>query len=926
MSWSGDAGTRRVSSARRSARPWSDGSADSALATNCPSVKTLRRAPGRSPRASARPVGRLGSQHEVCLVDHLTGGGRLRKPSTSVPHRANSASIVSLTGRRVEAVGAGTADHRRGRRGRPAGAPGARGTASGRCSPYRRTAPAAAGLESASTERSARPTRRSFSRPTKRRRRPTKTRSARRRGAVCSTDEGEVTDPKGDEAGLGEGVEHLVEAVLDGAAGGVDADGGVLRLLVRRGDAGELGDLAAPAPWRRGPCGRGARTPPAASRRGPGRTRRRRPRPSRAPVCGSRRTARSGSRSRCRGGGRSRRRPSRSGGCWSRGPPWRRSGPADRFRRTTSPSRLVTVRSPLLEDQVVQRPGQRGLAAAGEAGEEHHEPLLGPGPGGPGRRSRRPRRGTRPRRRPARARRRSRTPPRPAPRASWSASASPCEGSGTATTAASGSRRGRGQRGPDAGRRARALGRAGAVQREEHDAAPARPASSSSAVGERVARPGRACAPSYRSRDLRRREEQPPERAVLRVRQRVDAVRPGATPRPAAGPRGRPARPRRRAAEVRRGSVRVTGRPTRRTVLGASAPQGSSSRSSSSAGVGQCCGAGTGAIVPATAYAWPDALPRRAAPSSSPRSSAPGSWRATTTAPWWCSTATARCALVGRRRGDADAAALVQQAGPGAGHAPGRSRPDRASCWRWPAPPTRVSPSTSTGVRRILALGRPRRGALQTPPDYPLDDEAREALIRGRRRQVADRDELLRQARGDARDLRRQRLADRRPTSTPTTRCSRPSPTTFADLTGEPVDVGRGRRLRRPAALDLADRAGARVRPLAAGDRRARSAGSPTPSGPTRSTSPAPIATSSPCSARSPARSARPAPSPATRSRCRTAGRSRSRPTTAQPRARPVLMARRSSSGSASRRRRAWTRDAVRRTGASSCSAAASSG
>ncbi len=38
--------------------------------------------------------------------------------------------------------------------------------------------------------------------------------------------------------------------------------------------------------------------------------------------------------------------------------------------------------------------------------------------------------------------------------------------------------------------------------------------------------------------------------------------------------------------------------------------------------------------------------------------------------------------------------------------------------------------STSTGVRRILALGGLDESALQTPPDYPLDDAARDAVIR----------------------------------------------------------------------------------------------------------------------------------------------------------------------------------------------------
>ena len=47
-------------------------------------------------------------------------------------------------------------------------------------------------------------------------------------------------------AGLLEGVEDVVEGFVDGAAGGVDADVGVLGLLVGGGDAGELGDLARP--------------------------------------------------------------------------------------------------------------------------------------------------------------------------------------------------------------------------------------------------------------------------------------------------------------------------------------------------------------------------------------------------------------------------------------------------------------------------------------------------------------------------------------------------------------------------------------------------------------------------------------------------------------------------------------------------------
>ena len=67
---------------------------------------------------------------------------------------------------------------------------------------------------------------------------------------------------------------------------------------------------------------------------------------------------------------------------------------------------------------------------------------------------------------------------------------------------------------------------------------------------------------------------------------------------------------------------------------------------------------------------------------------------------------------------------------------------------------------------------------------------------------------------------------------------------TFAELTGEPVAVTRRRRLRRAAALHLADRAGPRLPGAGVGHRRRRSTGSPRRSARTRSTSPAPRATS----------------------------------------------------------------------------------
>ena len=51
------------------------------------------------------------------------------------------------------------------------------------------------------------------------------------------------------------------------------------------------------------------------------------------------------------------------------------------------------------------------------------------------------------------------------------------------------------------------------------------------------------------------------------------------------------------------------------------------------------------------------------------------------------------------------------------------------------------------GVREILALGELDESVLQTPPDWPLDEAARETAIRERSAQVVDRDELLGQAR-----------------------------------------------------------------------------------------------------------------------------------------------------------------------------------
>ena len=65
------------------------------------------------------------------------------------------------------------------------------------------------------------------------------------------------------------------------------------------------------------------------------------------------------------------------------------------------------------------------------------------------------------------------------------------------------------------------------------------------------------------------------------------------------------------------------------------------------------------------------------------------------------------------------------------------------------------------GVRRILASAGLDETALQTPPDYPLDEDGQDGVHPQRTRQDADRDELLGQARRHARDVRGQRVGPR---------------------------------------------------------------------------------------------------------------------------------------------------------------------
>ena len=195
-----------------------------------------------------------------------------------------------------------------------------------------------------------------------------------------------------------------------------------------------------------------------------------------------------------------------------------------------------------------------------------------------------------------------------------------------------------------------------------------------------------------------------------------------------------------------------------------------------------------------------------------PRSSAPGSWRATTTArSWrWPPTATVDWSV-----GEVDAPvlpALVQQADPGAGDGASSASTCRRTCSRWPAPPTPASRSTS----RAYAASWPSAGldesALQTPPDYPLDDDAREAVIRDGGAKTS----ILMNCSGKHAAMLAtcvaQGLGHRRPTSTPQHPLQVAIAETFARLTGEPVERRRRRRLRRAAAVHLADRPGARLR------------------------------------------------------------------------------------------------------------------
>ena len=570
------------------------------------------------------------------------------------------------------------------------------------------------------------------------------------------------------------------------------------------------------------------------------------------------------------------------------------------------------MRSPCSRTQVVQRAGQRGLAAAGQAGEEQHQALLvgrravgvddrrrpssgsspspvdrrGPSPGGvaprrPARRARgrpRRRRGRPAARRPRRRRRAG--------------------------------RRRRGWRG--AGRRARGLGGAGAGQREQQRPAGRRRRRGSVqvGVGQRRRRPARSVRPAYRSRDLRRgsgSSRRNGAELLVRgvsgsdpVRRRV--VRDRRRPGPAAGPRGRPARRRRRRGRGGDlgGQARVTGPP------GSSKPgqaRGrravSSSRSSSSRGGRAVLGRRAGGSTRATScqlavrYLRPcllAACPRPVVVAEIVRSGfVEGHHYGSVVA----LDADGARRLVGRRRRRAGAAALVQQAGPGARHGPGRARPADGDLLALACASHSGEPFHLEGVRRILALGRARRGrAADARRTTRSTTQAREELHPRRRREGA---RSLMNCSGKHAAMLATCVVNGWDTATYLDPEHPLQQAIADDLRRAHRRAGRGRRgrrLRRAAALHLAGRAGPGV--PRAGAR--RPTGPEQPGGRRDPRAPGvrlghPPRRARAAHGRSPARSARPAPSPATPSRCRTAARSRSRPTTAPPRVRPVLMA-----------------------------------
>ena len=82
----------------------------------------------------------------------------------------------------------------------------------------------------------------------------------------------------------------------------------------------------------------------------------------------------------------------------------------------------------------------------------------------------------------------------------------------------------------------------------------------------------------------------------------------------------------------------------------------------------------------------------------------------------------------------------------------GLTRPTRPT-WRWSRPATPASRSTVRGYARCCDAGGLTEADLGCPPDLPLAEDARDAVLRAGGRPAAAVHELLRQARRDAADL-----------------------------------------------------------------------------------------------------------------------------------------------------------------------------
>ena len=163
-----------------------------------------------------------------------------------------------------------------------------------------------------------------------------------------------------------------------------------------------------------------------------------------------------------------------------------------------------------------------------------------------------------------------------------------------------------------------------------------------------------------------------------------------------------------------------------------------------------------------------------------------------------------------RRRHLADLPAVLQQADAGRGHAPSRPRPRRrAACPVRRQPLRRGVPLE--GVRRILAGAGLDESFLQTPPDYPLDDEARVGVTSG---PDTSRPSIAMNCSGKHAGMLATCVVNDWPIDTylsPDHPLQAGLAETFAELTDGADRVDRRRRLRRPAVLDLAGRAGPRV-------------------------------------------------------------------------------------------------------------------